>query len=294
MELDSLAPSVSQDEAFRRWFAAYGRLGVSPSAAVALARMNTDIDIRAMLPSIHVPTLVIHRRGDRDVNVENGRYLAREMPGAKWVELPGDDHVWWVGDADSIVEEIQEFVTGTRAHRGSERLLTTIMFTDIIGSTKRARKLGDRKWTQLLTRHNQLIGRELAKSGGREIKSTGDGVLATFEGSARGIHCACSIQQSIRSLGLLLRVGLHTGECEVMGADIGGPSVHIASRVAERSDGKAVLVTSTVKDLVSGSGIQFRDYGRHFLRASASPGSCSRLIRAPNSSGRGGSRRGPP
>jgi class 3 adenylate cyclase/pimeloyl-ACP methyl ester carboxylesterase len=266
VELDALAPSAAHDEAFRRWFAAYGRLSVSPSAAVALARMNTDIDIRSVLPSIHVPTLVLHRSGDRDVRVGNGRFLAQRIPGAKWVELPGDDHVWFVGDGDSILEEVQEFVTGTRSPRTADRVLTTVMFTDIIGSTKQARALGDRKWAHLLARHNQVIRREFARFGGREVKSTGDGFLATFDGPARGIRCAFAIQRAVRDLGLSIRIGLHTGECEVMGEDIGGLAVHLASRVAGKSDGTNVLVTSTLKDLVSGSGIDFHDHGRHLLK----------------------------
>jgi len=271
VELDTLAPSAADDEGFRRWFAAYGRLSVSPSAAVALAKMNSDIDIRAVLPSVHVPTLVMHRSGDRDVSVANGRFLAEHIPGAKWVELPGEDHVWWVGDADSILEEVQEFVTGTRAPRAAERVLTTVMFTDIVGSTKQARAIGDRKWAQLLARHNQLVRRELARFGGHEVKSTGDGFLATFDGPARGIRCGSAIQRAVRELGISVRVGLHTGECEVMGADIGGLSVHIASRVAEKSDGTSVLVTSTLKDLVAGSGIDFHDRGKHILKGVGEP-----------------------
>lgn len=271
VELDTLAPSAADDQNFRRWFSAYGRLSVSPSAAVALARMNTDIDIRAVLPSIHVPTLVIHRSGDRDVPIGNGRFLAQHIPGAKWVELAGNDHVWWVGDSDAILDEVQEFVTGTRFSRKAERVLTTVMFTDIVGSTERARVLGDRKWAVLLARHNQLVRRELGRFGGHEVKATGDGFLATFDGPARGIRCACAIQRAARDVGLSVRVGLHTGECEIMGDDIGGLSVHIASRVAGKSDGTHVLVTSTLKDLVAGSGIAFHDRGRHVLKGIEEP-----------------------
>lgn len=285
MELETLAPSAADDEAFRRWFAAYGRLSVSPSAAVTLAKMNTEIDIRAVLPSIHVPTLVIHRRGDRDVPVGNGRYLAEHIPGAKWVELPGNDHVWWVGDSDAVLEEVQEFVTGSRSPRAAERVLTTLMFTDIVRSTQRAKALGDRKWADLLARHNQLVRRELTRFGGHEVKATGDGFLATFDGPARGIRCACAIQRAARDLGLSVRIGLHTGECEVMGSDIGGLSVHIASRVAGRSDGTSVLVTSTLKDLVAGSGIGFRDRGRHTLKGVDEP---RRIFAVTKTGGTGG------
>ncbi|MCI4351388.1 MAG: adenylate/guanylate cyclase domain-containing protein [Thermoplasmata archaeon] len=271
VELDTLAPSVAHDPAFQRWFAAYGRLSASPSAAVALARMNTDIDIRTLLPSIHVPTLVLHRRGDRDVRVENGRYLAEHIPGAKWVELPGEDHVWWVGDTDAILDEVEEFVTGTRAHGGAERVLTTILFTDIVGSTPRAKRLGDRSWTDLLSRHHRAVRAQLARFGGREVKSTGDGFLATFDGPARGIRCAVAIGRAVGELGLSVRRGLHTGECEVMGDDLGGVGVHLAARVAGESDGGNVVVTSTVKELVVGSGIEFRDLGRHRLKGVSEP-----------------------
>ncbi|MCI4320068.1 MAG: adenylate/guanylate cyclase domain-containing protein [Thermoplasmata archaeon] len=271
VELDTLAPSMARDPSFRMWFAAYGRLSVSPAAAVTLARMNTDIDIRGVLPSIHVPTLVLHRRNDRDVLVGNGRYLAKHIPGAKWVELPGNDHVWWVGDTGSLLDEVEEFLTGTRAARTPERMLTTLLFTDIVGSTRRARSVGDRAWSHLLARHNRLVRRELARFNGREVKSTGDGFLAIFDGPARAVRCAAAIRQSVRELGISVRTGVHTGECEVLGDDIGGLSVHIAARVAGASDGSSVLVTSTVKDLVAGSGIDFEDRGLHRLKGLDEP-----------------------
>jgi pimeloyl-ACP methyl ester carboxylesterase len=271
LEVGTLAPSVANDPAFQQWFATYGRLSVSPSAVVALARMNTGIDIRGVLSSIHVPTLVIHRTGDLDVSVGNGRYLAQHIPGAKWVELPGADHLWWVGDTDRLLAEIQEFVTGSRAPRSVERVLTTVMFTDIVASTMHARKLGDQKWTDLLQRHNQRTRRELARFGGHEVKSTGDGFLATFDGPAAGIRCASSLLRSMKDLGVSIRIGLHTGECEVIGRDIAGVSVHIASRTAGKADGSNVVVTSTVKELVSGSGIGFRDLGRHTFKGVGNP-----------------------
>lgn len=271
VELDTLAPSMARDANFRRWFAAYGRLSVSPAAAVMLARMNTDIDVRAVLPSIHVPTLVLHRTGDRDVRIGNGRYLAEHIPGAKWVELPGNDHVWWVGDSEPLLDEVEEFVTGTRAVRTPERMLTTILFTDIVGSTQRAKAMGDRSWAHLLVRHNQIVRRELARFNGREVKSTGDGFLATFDGPARAVRCAAAIRQSVRELGISVRAGVHTGECEVLGDDVGGLSVHIASRVAGLSDGMSVMVTSTVKELAPGSGIDFEDRGMHRLKGLDDP-----------------------
>jgi class 3 adenylate cyclase/alpha-beta hydrolase superfamily lysophospholipase len=271
LEIPTLAPSMARDANFRRWFAAYGRLSVSPSAAVTLARMNTEIDIRGLLSSIHVPTLVVHRTGDRDVLVGNGRYLAEHIPGAKWVELAGNDHVWWVGDAGALLDEVEEFVTGTRAGRSPERMLTTILFTDIVGSTRRAKSLGDRRWAHLLARHNQVVRKEIARFNGRVVKSTGDGFLATFDGPARAVRCAAAIRQSVRELGIAIRAGVHTGECEVLGDDIGGLSVHVAARVAAASDGSNVMVTSTVKDLVAGSGIHFDDRGLHALKGLDEP-----------------------
>lgn len=279
VELETLAPSMAHDAAFRKWFAAYGRLSVSPSAAVALAQMNTEIDIRKVLPSIHVPTLVLHRRDDRDVVVGNGRYLAEHISGAEWRPLPGADHVWWVGDADSILDEVEEFVTGERPVRAADRVLMTVLFTDIVGSTKRAKAVGDRKWAHLLARHDQLVRRELVRWGGREVKSTGDGFLATFEGPARGIRCALALSSAVRDLGLSVRAGLHTGECEVMGDDIGGIGVHLAARVASKASAGQVLVTSTVRDLVSGSGIGFQDRGRHALKGMSEPWRLYEVVR---------------
>ena len=266
LELSTLAPSMVNDPGFRKWFATYGRLSVSPSAAVALAKMNTDIDIRNVLSAIHVPTLVLHRTGDRDVVVGNGRYLAEHIVGAKYEEFPGEDHVWWIGDSDAILGEIQEFLTGIRSPAPVDRVLATILFTDVVGSSQIATRLGDAKWAQTLIRHNQAIRRAIDRFGGKEIKSTGDGFLATFDGPARGIRCAVAIRQSMRELEIPIRIGLHTGECEKLGSDIGGIGVHIASRVAAMSEEGTVLVTRTVKDLVSGSGVEFADRGEHSLR----------------------------
>jgi len=266
VELDTLAPSAIKDEAFKTWFTTYGRLSVSPAAAVALAKMNTTIDIRDVLPSIHVPTLVIHRNGDRDVIIGNGRYLAQNIPGAKLVELPGDDHIPWVGDCDAIVDQIEEFLTGVRPSQLADRLLATILFTDIVDSTRKADQLGDRNWKKLLLKHNEVVRKELSRFRGREVKTTGDGFLATFDGPARAVRCACAIREALQQLGLPIRAGLHTGECELMGDDIGGVSVHIAARVADKARENEILVSSTVKDLVPGSGIQFSDRGIHGLR----------------------------
>lgn len=266
-EISTLAPSALNDEAFSKWFATYGRLSVSPSGAVALARLNTQIDVRHVLSAIHVPTLVIHRTGDRDVKVEEGRFLARKIPGARFVELPGNDHVPWAGNVDEIVDEIEEFLTGRKSPEPSDRVLATILMTDIVSSTERLNELGDTKWKNLLTRHNELVRKELARYRGREVKTTGDGFLATFDGPARAIKCACSIRDNVRELGISIRVGLHTGECEVIGeSDIGGVGVHIAQRVESKAGPDQILVSSTVKDLVSGSGLKFNDLGLHSLK----------------------------
>jgi class 3 adenylate cyclase len=266
LELSTLAPSVAGDEQFKRWFTTYGRMSASPGAAVALAKMNTDIDIRHILSSIHVPTLVLHRTGDKDVNVGNGRYLTQNIPGAKFVELPGNDHWLFAGDHDAVLGEIEEFLTGVRPPPAPDRVLATVLFTDIVDSTKRANVMGDNRWGDLLARHNDLVRKELARFKGREIKTTGDGFLAVFDGPARAVRCACAIREAIQQLGISVRAGLHTGECELLKEDIGGVGVHIAARVCEKAKGNEVLVSSTVKDLVSGSGIEFRDKGNHVLK----------------------------
>jgi len=266
LELDTLAPSRASDEVFRKWFATYGRLSVSPSAAVALARMNTYIDIRNVLPSIHVPTLVVHRRGDKDVDVGNGVYLAKNIPGAKFVELSGEDHILAAGDTDAVVDQIEEFLTGVRPPRRADRVLATILFTDIVDSTKKANEIGDAHWKNLLLKHNDVVRNELSRFRGREVKTTGDGFVATFDGPGRAIWCARAIMESVKSIGISVRAGLHTGECEFIGDDIAGVAVHIAARVAVMAKGDEVLVSSTVRDLVSGSGVQFEDRGTHSLK----------------------------
>jgi len=266
VELDTLAPSRANDEAFKKWFSTYARLSVSPSAAVALGTMNTYIDIRNVLSSIHVPTLVLHRKGDRDVPIGNGVYLAKHISGAKFVELPGEDHILSAGDSDAIIDQIQEFVTGVRPSGQPDRILSTILFTDIVDSTKQANKIGDDRWKSLLVKHNDLVRRELSRYRGREIKTTGDGFVAIFDGPGRAVQCAHDIASSVKTLGISIRAGLHTGECELVGNDIAGVAVHIAARVAAIARANEILATSTVKDLVSGSGIQFKDRGTHPLK----------------------------
>ena len=265
-DLDTLAPSVANDPSFRRRFATYLRSSASPGAALALARMNTDVDIRNVLPSIHVPTLVIHRKGDRDVSVGNGRFLAQRIPGSKFVELAGDDHLPWVGDTDSILAEVEEFLTGTRPSPPSDRVLATVMFTDIVGSTKKAGQLGDKEWRRLLQQHNEMAEREILRFRGTTVKGTGDGFLATFDGPTRAILCAHEIRDGVQRLGIEVRIGLHTGECELMGNDVGGLAVNTASRVVGEAGPGEILVSNTVKDLVAGSGMTFTDRGFHNLK----------------------------
>ncbi len=260
------APSVADDESCRQWWARFERLALSPGAAVALVRMNVEIDIRHVLPAIRVPTLVLHRAGDRAVSVEQGRYMAEHISGAKYVELPGDDHAPWIGDQDAILDEIEEFLTGVRPAPEPDRVLATVLFTDIVGSTKRAAELGDRRWRDLLDGYYAVAHKELGRFRGREVKTMGDGFLATFDGPARGIRCACAVSDAALALGIESRAGLHTGECEVIGDDLGGIAVHIGARVAAMADAGQVLVSSTVKDLVAGSGIRFEDRGVHALK----------------------------
>ena len=266
VDLATLAPSVASEVPFKRWFATYLRLAASPGAAVALARMNTPVDIRHVLPAMRVPTLILHRTGDLDVDVGNARYMAEKIPGAKFVELPGEDHLPWVGDVDALLDEVQEFLTGVRPAPIPDRVLATVLFTDIVGSTQRVAELGDRRWTDLLEAHHAAFRRELTRFRGREIKTTGDGFLAAFDGPARGIRCALSIRDTLQNLGIDIRAGLHSGECEVIGDDLGGIAVHIGARVAAMARPGEILVSSTVKDLVSGSGIPFEDRGTKRLK----------------------------
>jgi len=227
--------------------------------------MNIETDVRHVLPTIRVPTLVLHRAGDVAVDVGQGRYLAEHVAGVKYVELPGSDHFPWVGDADAVLDEIEEFLTGVRHGPEPDRVLATVLFTDIVGSTERAAALGDRGWRELLANHHTVVRRELGRFRGREVKTLGDGFLATFDGPARGIRCACAIRDGVRPLGIEIRAGLHTGECAVMGDDVGGIAVHIGARVAASAAPSEVLVSSTVKELVAGSGLRFVDRGTHNL-----------------------------
>jgi len=265
--LPMFAPSRENDPAFQRWWGRFERLGASPAAASALMRMNSQIDISGIVSTIRVPTLVIHRIEDVTINVEGGRYLAAHIPGARYIELPGKDHIPFVGDnAFEIVDAIEEFLTGARAPVPVDRVLATVLFTDIVGSTEKAAALGDHRWRDLLDNHHATIRSNLARFRGHEVKTTGDGILATFDGPARGVRCACAIAGEIRRLGIEVRAGLHTGECEMFDDDVGGIAVHIGARVAALAGAGEVLVSSTVKDLVAGSGLRFGDRGSQSLK----------------------------
>ena len=264
MDISVLAPSA--DEAFKRRAVAYLRRSASPGAAVALLRMNTQIDVRAALPTISAPTLVLQRVGDLDVNVEEARWIASQIPGAKLVELPGDDHLIWAGDVDELVDEVEDFLTGSRPSRTSDRVLATVLFTDIVGATQRASELGDRRWRELLEQHHAIVRRELTRFRGSEVDTAGDGFLATFDGPARAARCARAIQGAVRELGLEVRAGVHTGEVELTDGKVAGIAVHTGARVAALAGAGEVLVSSTVKDLVAGSGLEFADRGTHELK----------------------------
>jgi pimeloyl-ACP methyl ester carboxylesterase len=264
MDLDKLAPS--EDEAFKNRLATYFRRSASPGAAVALMRMNTQIDVREVLPSIQAPTLVLHRRDDLDASVDEGRWLAEQIPGATFVELSGDAHTLWGGDTDAVVDEIEEFLTGARRGPEPDRVLATVLFTDLVGSTEQAKKLGDRRWRELLERHHTLVRQQLTRFDGREIDTAGDGFLATFDGPARAIRCGYAIESGLRGLGLEVRAGVHTGECELFAEKVAGLAVHTGARIASQARPGEVLVSRTVKDLVAGSGIRFDDRGEHELK----------------------------
>lgn len=261
-----LAPSLAGDERFRESWGRFERAAASPGAFAALMRMNAEIDVRHVLPTIRVPTLVLHRTEDTAVNADQGRYIAERIPGAKYVELAGVDHIPFAGDFDAIVDEIEEFLTGVRPVPEIDRVLATVLLTDIVSSTARSAQVGDRRWKDLLDQHDTLIRRELERHRGRLVKNTGDGILATFDGPARAIRCAQAIATSLKSLGIEVRAGLHTGEVELRGEDVTGIGVNIAARVMDAAGPGEVVVSSTVKDLVAGSGLRFLDRGNHDLR----------------------------
>ena len=262
----SLAPSLADDERFRQWHAQACRFAGTPASAVAWFRITMEIDIRDVLPAIRVPTLVIHRTGDRVVPIGAGRYLAEHIPDATLLELPGDDHYPFSGDYEPALEELEEFLTGSRRGREPDRVLATMLFTDIVGSTERAVELGDRRWKDLLADHHRVVRTALRQHRGNEVRLTGDGFLATFDGPARAIRCAEAIRDGVRTLGLEVRAGLHTGEIELADSGVEGVAVHIGARVSSLAGTGEILVSSTVKDLVVGSGVAFRDRGAHALK----------------------------
>jgi class 3 adenylate cyclase len=264
--LERLAPSAAEDSAFRRWWARFERHIHSPGSLLAFLRLQAGVDVRAVLPSVRTPTLVLQRSGDVYRDPGNSRYLAEMIPGACYVELPGRDHLPFVGDQDAVLDEIQEFLTGIRQGPTPDRVLTTVLFTDLVGSTERAAHIGDQAWRDLLERHNILIRKELGRFRGREIRTIGDGFLATFDGPARAVRCAQAVCAAVRGLGLEVRAGVHTGEIELVGEDVRGVAVHIGARVMGLAGPGEVLASPTVKDLVFGSGIEFEDRGTHVLK----------------------------
>jgi class 3 adenylate cyclase len=282
------APSEAGDEEYRKRWLTFMRHAASPGAAIALLRMNSQIDVREILPTIRVPTLVLYRTdarfghgasawreaGEDPIHPsDEARYLAEQIPEARLVELPGGDHLPWVGDTDPLLGEVAEFLTGVPHAPDPDRVLATILFTDIVESTALAARLGDKRWRDLVGRHNALVRRQLERFRGRELDTAGDGFVASFDGPARGIRCAQAIAESVTALDLSVRAGLHTGECEVVEGKLAGIAVHIAARIATQATAGEVLVSSTVKDLVVGSSVTFTERGAHELKGV--PGSWS-------------------
>ncbi|MEY2458490.1 MAG: hypothetical protein QOG30_320 [Acidimicrobiaceae bacterium] len=261
-----MAPSAGTDVTFRSWWKLAGQRGASPATARAINDLIVTSDVRSVLPTISAPTLVLHRIDNAFIRPGHSRYLADHLPEAKLVELPGRDHIAFVGETDDLLGEIEEFITGSRASVAADRVLATIVFTDIVESTKRLAESGDRRWRELLENHDDMVGRQLRRFGGQQINTTGDGIVATFDGPARGVHCGLAICDGARQLGMTVRVGVHTGEIERRGADIAGIAVHIAARVRSKAQPGEVWVSRTVKDLVAGSGLVFGDRGEHELK----------------------------
>ncbi|MDQ3777244.1 MAG: adenylate/guanylate cyclase domain-containing protein [Actinomycetota bacterium] len=264
--LDLVAPSKVGDEEFRQWWARYQRLGSSPGTIVRMRRMLDELDVRDVLPNIRVSTLVLHRADNTFVRVEHGRYLADHIPGARYREVPGSDYFPFLGNADLFLDEIGQFLDGLSDAPDPDRVVTTVLFTDIVASTQRAAELGDRRWAELLGSHHAVIRRELERFRGHEVDTAGDGFFATFDGPARAVRCALAIVDAVRPLGLEIRAGVHTGEVEIADGERRGVAVHIGQRVLAQARGGEVLASSTVKDLVAGSGLVFADRGVHELK----------------------------
>jgi DNA-binding winged helix-turn-helix (wHTH) protein/pimeloyl-ACP methyl ester carboxylesterase len=263
--LEERAPTVAHDPRFREWWATYLRMGASPGAALALTQMNAEIDVRHVLPSVHVPTLVIHRTDDQCLKVEEGRYVAGRIPGAHYVELPGRDHLPFVGDQDAILDEVEEFLTGARHAHEPDRVLATVLFTRIVDTQERGAHVGAGRWQGLIQGLRAYVRKEIEWFRGREIDMVGDRPLAIFDGPARAVRCAYAIVEYASRLGVEMRAGLHTGECDVVDGKVGGVAPEIGVRVANKAAAGEVLVSNTVKDLVAGSGIRFEDRGAHTL-----------------------------
>jgi class 3 adenylate cyclase len=264
--LDVFAPSAAGDPDMEEVWGRFQRAGASPAMATSVMTALYEIDVRDILPHINVPTLILHRTGDRVARIGGARYMAERIPGARLVEFEGDDHVPFTGDFEPIVDEMEEFLTGSRQAKPLDRVLATVMFTDIVDSTRRAAEAGDRRWRDLLSGHDELTRRQIERFRGREIKTLGDGFLATFDGPARGIACAAAIRDGVRPLGLEVRAGLHTGECELAGDDVRGMAVNIGARIGALAEPGEVLVSGTVKDLVVGADLEFADRGEHELK----------------------------
>lgn len=264
--IEARAPSVANDPKFLDWWARFLRSSTSPAAAKALTTANMQIDVRDILPAIKVPTLLVHAVGDRTCSVDFSRYMVRRIPGAQLVEIDSEDHLPWLQGSDAIVLAIEEFVTGSRHEKSVERVLCTIMFTDIVGSTEIIARSGDENWRDVLSSHNTIVRQDLETFQGRELNTTGDGFVAVFDGPARAIRCAQSISGALSRIGIELRIGLHCGECEVQGDDVAGLALHIAARIMDQATSGEIIVSRTVKDLVAGSGIQFDNNGVHLLK----------------------------
>jgi class 3 adenylate cyclase len=260
------APSVAGDPQIVERVASYYRSAASPGAATAIMKMNREIDVRNVLAATRVPTLILHRKAEHVLDVGHARYMAQHIPGAKLVELEGEDHQPWLGDSNAVLNEVEKFLTGKQQVLEPERVLATVLFTDIVGSTERAAALGDRPWRELLEAFYAKVREVLKQYRGREINTTGDGLLATFDGPARAIRCAGAICDALGTLKLEVRCGLHTGECELVGDDLAGIAVHTGARVAGLAHPGEVLVSQTVRDLVAGSGLSFEDRGMHALK----------------------------
>lgn len=265
-DLTSGAPSAANDPAAMEWLATYIRYAASPRAAERITRLNREIDIRGLLPAIHCPTLVLHREGDRWVDVEEGKYLAQHIAGSEFRLLPGEDHIPWFGDQERLIGEIEEFLTGARGTATPDRALLTVMMTDIVNSTAEVGRLGDERWRAVLEQLDNAVGRRVAAYGGERIKHTGDGYLLAFSGPTRAIECAQDFARDVARLGLRLRTGIHTGECERRRNDLSGLAVHIAARIMAEAQPDSILTSRVVKDLAVGSGLTFEPQGTRELK----------------------------